>query len=258
MPAQPSEQDRLPEPGASSGQGLSRCRWSDRVSIAVSVRDRQGLSRCRWSSGEFIASGQGLSGCWSLRLQNSDCSKEETHFTPSHAYPGVPAELTIRQYEPGDGERIRELDERTLREVNAYVDDPEVVREMHPEGKETFDEDLYDISGKYLDAGGEFLVGLLDGEIVAMGALERESDTRARLTRMRVQPGHQRQGFGQAILDALESRAVELGYEELLLDTTARQEAARAFYEANDYAEFTREQWGEFDVRIYRKSLGDG
>lgn len=164
-------------------------------------------------------------------------------------------DLTIRRFEPGDGERVRELDERALREVNAYVDDPAVVQQMHPDDKETFDEDLYDIAGKYLDAGGEFLVGVVDGEIVAMGALERESNARARLTRMRVQPEFQREGFGQAILDELEQRARELGFEELLLDTTARQEAARAFYEANGYAQFAREQWGEFDVRLYRKRL---
>lgn len=166
-------------------------------------------------------------------------------------------ELTIRRFEPGDGERVRELDERALREVNAYVDDPEVVQQMHPDDKETFDEDLYDIPGKYLADGGEFLVGLVDGEIVAMGALEREDDSRARLTRMRVEPEFQRQGFGQAILDELEVRATELGFEELLLDTTARQETARAFYETNGYEEFRREEWGQFDVRLYRKSLGE-
>jgi ribosomal protein S18 acetylase RimI-like enzyme len=168
----------------------------------------------------------------------------------------VASDLTIRRFERGDAERVRELDERALREVNAYVDDPAVVKQMHPDGKETFDEDLYDIEGRYLDAGGEFLVGLVDGEIVAMGALERESDARAKLTRVRVQPEYQRRGFGQAILDELEARAMESGFEELVLDTTARQEAARAFYEANGYVEFQREQWGQFDVRHYRRSLG--
>jgi ribosomal protein S18 acetylase RimI-like enzyme len=166
-------------------------------------------------------------------------------------------ELTVRQYEPADRERVLELNEKALREVGAYADDPEVVEELRGEGAESFDEDLYDVDGEYLDAGGAFVVGLLDGALVAMGALAREDDATARVTKMRVDPDHQRRGFGQRILDELESRARELGYTELVLDTTARQTAAQGLYEANGYEQFEEAQFGEYDVLLYRKSLDD-
>ena len=38
------------------------------------------------------------------------------------------------------------------------------------------------------EAGGEFSVGIIDGRIVAMGALKRLTDTRAEICRMRVHP----------------------------------------------------------------------
>jgi hypothetical protein len=49
-----------------------------------------------------------------------------------------------------------------------------------------WDDDLRSIRATYLERGGEFLVGLLDGEAVAMGALRRVSDTVAEIRRMRV------------------------------------------------------------------------
>lgn len=164
-------------------------------------------------------------------------------------------DLTVRQYRPGDGERVRELDETALREVDAYVDDPDIVAEVVGEDADSFDADLYDVTGEYLEAGGEFLVGSVDGDLVAMGAIERESDRVAHVTRMRVDPEYQRRGYGQRILDELEASARELGYEELVLDTTARQTAAQGLYESNGYEQFEEEQLGEYRVYFYRKRL---
>lgn len=167
----------------------------------------------------------------------------------------MPAELTIRQFQDGDGPRVRELNERALRDVNAYVDDPDVLAEVAGEDAESFDEDLHDVQGEYLDADGTFLVGEVDDRVVAMGALAPEDCSTARVTRMRVDPAHQRRGHGQRMLAALESRARRLDFEELVLDTTARQEAAQGLYETNGYVQFDREQYGEFEVLLYRKRL---
>ncbi len=53
-----------------------------------------------------------------------------------------------------------------------------------------------------------------------MGALRRTTNEWAEIKRMRVHPDFQRRGFGQMILEALEARAVALGYAALHLDTT--------------------------------------
>ena len=63
------------------------------------------------------------------------------------------------------------------------------------------------IEGVYLDGNGDFLVGLVSDQIVAMGALKKTGDRRGELKRMRVSPEFQRRGYGKAILEALERRA---------------------------------------------------
>jgi len=52
---------------------------------------------------------------------------------------------------------------------------------------------------------------------------------------MRVHRDYQRRGFGRAILDALETRAVELGYTTLHLDTTVDRLPAQRLYLAAGY-----------------------
>lgn len=140
-------------------------------------------------------------------------------------------ELAVRRYEPGDRERVREL----ARE--AMADTPEFVPGAP-------DPDLADVTGHYLDAGGEFLVGTVDGAgIVAMGAYgdlddwkEPALDGPARpvreVTRMRVDPGWQRCGFGRTLYRELERRARNAGVGEFVLDTGAENDRARGFYEA--------------------------
>jgi ribosomal protein S18 acetylase RimI-like enzyme len=72
---------------------------------------------------------------------------------------------------------------------------------------------------------------------------------------MRVDPEHQRQGLGQAMLDRLEARASELGYTGVYLDTTTRQEPAIALFERSGYREVKRDKRGSFDLVIFEKDL---
>src|SRR5688572_24498370 len=114
------------------------------------------------------------------------------------------SELHIRRYEAADHDACWELNDHALNVVGA-----------HP-GEAMF-ADLHEVETIYFDNGGEFLVGTVDGVVVAMGAFKRTGDDQAELTRMRIHPDAQRRGFGQAILSALEARARELGYATLHL-----------------------------------------
>ena len=167
-------------------------------------------------------------------------------------------ELSIRRFRPPDVPHLRELNETALRQVNAYA-----------EG--VTDGDLGQIAETYLDSGGEFLVGEIDGKIVAMGALkpvepddekcfaanrlEPGEGPAAEVTRMRVDTEHQQQGYGTRMLEALESRAHELGFEVLVLDTTRRQVGARRLYENFGYEQVDAVEWREYEVCCYRKRL---
>jgi ribosomal protein S18 acetylase RimI-like enzyme len=115
-------------------------------------------------------------------------------------------------------------------------------------------DDLHEIENVYLRKGGEFLVGTLGDEVVAMGAAKKTTDDRAEIKYMRVDPQFQRRGFGQAILTALERRAAELGYDTLHLDTAVQQKTARRLYESNGYREARRGRKGAIDCVFYEKS----
>ena len=161
--------------------------------------------------------------------------------TPAKAQ--TPA-ITVRRYEPGDREAVWKLHDDALHAVGAHL------------GNGPWDRDLDAIEAVYLEDGGEFLVGVLEGKVVAMGALRRGCGARAGVTRMRVAPKLQGRGIGQALLDALHRRAAELGYATLHLDTTVQQTAARRLYEKNGYREVGRGPIGPFECIYYEGHPG--
>ncbi len=149
----------------------------------------------------------------------------------------------IRRYEARDREAVLCLHRKALERVGA-----------RPGDSPRFD-DLGYIEEAFLNNHGEFLVGCVEGRVVAMGGLKRVSDTHAEIVRMRVMPEFQGQGFGKAILLSLESVARCLGYGELTLQTTTRQLTAQALYTRYGYRETERLEDCGFDVIRYRKDL---
>jgi GNAT superfamily N-acetyltransferase len=150
--------------------------------------------------------------------------------------------LVIRRYENSDQEAVLHLHRLALSQVGAYA------------GEGPWNDDLNQIEDVYFK-DGEFLVGLVGSELVVMGALKRTSAERAEVKRMRVHPSYQRQGFGQQVLTRLESRAKELGFKALHLDTTDKQEAAQSLYLKNGYQEVERKQWRGMTMIFYEKQL---
>ena len=116
-------------------------------------------------------------------------------------------QFEIRRYVPTDHDAVWELHNEVLNDAGAHA------------GNGPWDDDLHDIEDVYLNADGEFLVGTLHGDIVAMGAYKRSSSKSAEIKRMRVKTAFQRRGFGQRVLDDLQGRAMAAGYTLLHLDT---------------------------------------
>jgi ribosomal protein S18 acetylase RimI-like enzyme len=181
--------------------------------------------------------------------------------------------LTVRRARPEDGERMRELNELTMSETPEWVPDAP-------------DADLRDVQAHYVDAGGEFLVGVRedrggsrDGRIVATGAYEplegwmREQFSAGRgpdgstdrlestveLSRMRVDPGCWGRGYGTRLYEALASRARSAGHRGFVLNTGVDNDRARGFYESLGF-DLVREVTVEFDdvtlaLALYRRVL---
>lgn len=151
--------------------------------------------------------------------------------------------LVIRRYQPHDLEEVWTLHNTALEDAGFNA------------GNGPWDDDLRHVEASYLQPGGEFLVGTLDKLIVAMGAFKPIDGAKAELKRMRVHPRFQRKGFGQAILEALESLAAKAGYTSLHLDTPEGHLAAQRFYLKNGYVQTGATKIGQFDALLYEKKL---
>ena len=151
--------------------------------------------------------------------------------------------MEIRRYIASDHDAVWDLHNLALNEVGAHA------------GSGPGDDDLHSIEAVYIDAGGEFYVGLLEDRIVAMGALKRLTDDRAEICRMRVHPEVQRKGLGTRILSKLEHRAREVGFRTLTLETTTGQVAAIRMYTKSGYEEVARGRKLGFEVMGFEKRI---
>jgi ribosomal protein S18 acetylase RimI-like enzyme len=159
----------------------------------------------------------------------------------------VRSAVGFRRYKAEDHDRVVELHRLGLRQTGADL------------GDGPWDDDIRSpdtIHATYLDGRGDFLVGVLGDDVVVMAALREHPSGRVEIKRMRVDPEYQRRGLGQAMLDRLEARASELGYNGICLDTTTLQEPAIALFEKNGYREVGRGKRGSFDLVIFEKDLG--
>jgi ribosomal protein S18 acetylase RimI-like enzyme len=159
---------------------------------------------------------------------------------PDAGAPGESGVLEVRRFNADDARAVHSLDDAAMSAAGAR-------------GRE--DEDLDSIAAAYIEDGGEFLVGVRDGRLVAIGALRHVTDAVAELTRMRVHLGFQRRGFGRTLLARLEHRASELGYRTLRLHTAVMLTAAQRFYDSAGYREVGRGQLAGAEVIYFEKTL---
>ena len=153
-------------------------------------------------------------------------------------------ELKIRRYKKSDNKTVWDLHVLGLKQSGTYL------------GSGDWDKDLDNIEEIYLK-NGQFLIGEINGKIVAMGAFKKISDGLAQVKRIRVLSPYQRRGFGQAILDKLEKTASRMGYKTIRLDTIDRNLAAQKFFEKNGYAKTKTEMLEKYNLEIiyYEKKL---
>jgi len=183
--------------------------------------------------------------------------------------------LQFRGYDPRDAGAVAELDGWAMREAGTDPSD------IPGHG------DIERIGAAYLDAGGEFLVGVLDsadagpaafdgadhdretvetfdGLVAAMGGFlpnedgyddERTVAGAAELHRMRVAPPVQGRGYGTDLLRALERRVREAGFTRVLATTARRQDRALALYAGAGYDRVDTTMYGEYDLVHFEKTL---
>jgi ribosomal protein S18 acetylase RimI-like enzyme len=164
--------------------------------------------------------------------------------------------LTLRRYQPEDNEVVKDLHYAGIAQIIEMV--PEVKRIEAPPQDATFiDSDLDDIEGAYINNRGDFLVGLQGNQIVVIGAIRKMSETCGEIKRLRVRREYQRQGYGEAMMLELIERGRELGYQELMLDTSLYNPPAQRLFEKCGFKEASRGKIGPYDLIIYKKKLNE-
>lgn len=87
----------------------------------------------------------------------------------------------------------------------------------------------------YLPPQGLFIVLERDGEIIAMGAYKPYDTQTAELKRIWTRRDLRRQGLALVVLQELERRALQAGYQRLFLTTGFRQPEAVRLYTGHGY-----------------------
>jgi GNAT superfamily N-acetyltransferase len=156
------------------------------------------------------------------------------------------AGLLIRRYTTDDHAPVFALH----RECLAQVD-------VRPGDGVYYDDDFARIEEVYLREHGEFLVGELRGDTVAIGGLRRVTSAVAEMVRLRVRPDQQGRGYGAALVTVLEERAAELGYRLLRADTTVKQTVAIQLYRSFGWREVDRKATGTTVTVYFEKPLSE-
>jgi ribosomal protein S18 acetylase RimI-like enzyme len=156
--------------------------------------------------------------------------------------------LEIRRYQPQDNKVCRSLNDAGIKQI-------EPTGELRAIPFVTADFD--DIEGVYLK-NGDFIVGLENGEVVAMGAFKKRTDTCAEFKRLRIRPDCQRKGYGEAIMRRLIELAAEMGYTEGFLDTLTTNYRAQKLFEKLGFKRDDGGKRGPFDLYFYSIKLTQG
>jgi GNAT superfamily N-acetyltransferase len=131
--------------------------------------------------------------------------------------------MLIRKYQERDRGAVIRLFRDFMREMGDF---PGYVQRA-------IDEELSRV-GEYYARGG-FWVAEVDGAVVGMAGIERQSAGKAELRRMIVDRAHRRRGIARALLAAAESFCRDAGYVFIVLNTSELQQPAMRLYEASGY-----------------------
>lgn len=159
------------------------------------------------------------------------------------------SDFILRKYQSRDKEEVKKLYElASIHSEIGYRSGP-------------WEKDFDNIEGEYFN-GGEFLVGISDNQIVAIGGYRKLTDSTGQIRRMRVHPEYRRKGYATKILEELEKVAQSNGMKELRIKTSIQQKMAQNLYRKHGFKKMKtkKEYYAEgggnsFEVIWYRKEL---
>ena len=121
---------------------------------------------------------------------------------------------------------------------------------------QSIDDELSDLSAKYLPPEGRLLCAAIDGKIVGCVAYHKHNDTRCEMKRLFVREGYREHHAGSKLIEAIINFAREDGFKEIVLDTITPLQSAIRLYKKFGFVETQPYYHNPFaDVIYMRKNL---
>lgn len=103
-------------------------------------------------------------------------------------------------------------------------------------------------------------IAKVDGQSIGCGGFRQNNQSTAEIKRMYVKPEYRRQGIGRALLQAILSEAIKLGYTKIRLDTAFFAKEAQKLYRSlgfqkippypeSDIPEYLHPKWVFMELR---------
>ena len=146
--------------------------------------------------------------------------------TQPQSGPGV--NVIIREFQPGDEESFRTLNEEWIQRY-FRIEPKEVEVLNHPKEK-------------ILDEGGRIFFAVIDDECIGCVALRRMSSDEFEVAKMAVRPAHQGAGIGRKLLDAAIAVARTMGARRLYIETNHTLTPAIRLYESVGFRHMSPEE----------------
>ena len=98
-----------------------------------------------------------------------------------------------------------------------------------------FEEELESLPGKYVPPRGQLLLATFDGVATGYVALREIDSASCEMKRMFVYPRFPGKGVGRALGESIVQQGKSLSYRTMRLNTSIRQDEAKALYERLDF-----------------------
>lgn len=154
-----------------------------------------------------------------------------------------------------------------VRITEASAEDIPLVRELFLEyagslefdlGFQGFQRELQTLPGSYAPPQGSIFLAYAGGEPAGCIALRPLGPGLSEMKRLYVRPAYQGRGLGRKLTNALLTRARELGYQRIRLDTVPSMKAAIAMYKSMGFYEIPAYRENPVPGTSYmEKSLGE-
>ena len=151
--------------------------------------------------------------------------------------------------------KLRLAENKDCEDIVRLVFDVLKEYDLKPDPAST-DADLKDIESSYLNQGGTFLVlEEKDGSIVgAYGLYPMEKHT-CELRKMYLHKKYRGRGLGKLLMDDALSKARQLGFEKMVLETASVLKEALALYTSYGFQEYQPDHLSDRCDQAYRLEL---